>query len=48
MEVSHVGGDEDGGEDVAEDEDADDGQQSVHAVLHRPGGGGLLYWMILS
>ena len=48
MEVSHVGGDEDGGEDVAEDEDADDGQQSVHAVLQRPGGGGLLYWMRLT
>lgn len=37
--MSHVGGDEDGGEDVTEDEDADDGQQSVHAVLQRPGGG---------
>ena len=48
VEVSHVGGDEDGGEDVAEDEDADDGQQSVHAVLQRPGGGGLLYRMILT
>ena len=38
--MSHVGGDEDGGEDVTEDEDADDGQQSVHAVLQRPGGEG--------
>lgn len=48
--MSHVGGDEDGGEDVTEDEDADDGQQSVHAVLRRPGGEGtlLLYWMILT
>ena len=35
VEVDHVGGDEDGGQDVAEDEDADDGQQRVHAVLVR-------------
>ena len=40
--MTHVGGDEDGGEDVTEDEDADDGQQSVHAVLQRPGGEGTL------
>lgn len=38
LEVRHVGGDDDGLEDVTQDEDADDGQQGVHAVLQRPGG----------
>ena len=33
VEAGHVGGDEDGGEDIAEDEDTDDGQQGVHTVL---------------
>ena len=35
VKVDHVGGDEDGGQDVAEDEDADNGQQSEHSVLNR-------------
>ena len=35
VEVGHVGGDEDGGEDIAEDEDTDDGQQGVHTVLKK-------------
>ena len=39
LEVHHVGGDDDGLEDVTDDEDADNGHQGVHAVLHRPGGG---------
>lgn len=33
FEVDHVRGDQEGGQDVAEDEDADNGQQGVHAVL---------------
>ena len=39
LEVRHVGGDDDGLEDVTQDEDADNGQQGVHAVLRRPGDG---------